>query len=75
MRYARPSCDECVRLAADTAAIFQEYLNAKDALALASKADRTYSNTRKHLESTIGRLREARKRERAHEDTHQDEFS
>jgi hypothetical protein len=75
MRYARPSCDECIRLAAETSAIFQEYLDAKDAVALTSKADRAYSEVRRHLTTVRGRLREARKREDAHEQTHQDVFS
>ena len=75
MRYARPSCEECIRLAADRAAIFQEYLDAKDALVLTSKIDREYANRRKHLDAVKGRLREARKRENDHEQTHQDEFS
>jgi hypothetical protein len=74
MRYARPSCAECVRLAADSAALFQDYLDAKDAVVLTPKTDRAYVERRKHLEVIQGRLREAWKRERSHEESHRDEF-
>ena len=75
MRYARPSCSECIKLVAEWAALFQEYLDAKDALALTSKNDPRYAERRKLLASVTGQLREAGKREDAHEATHQDEFS
>lgn len=74
MRYARPSCEECIRLAAESAELWREYLEAKDALALTSKNDRLYGERRKQLKSVVGRVREARKRDDSHEDTHQDEF-
>jgi len=75
VRYARPSCEECIRLAAEREALFQDYLDAKDALALTLKTDPRYGERRKLLDSVSGRLREAGKREDAHEATHQDEFS
>jgi hypothetical protein len=75
VRYARPRCEECVRLAAESTAIFQEYLSAKDDLTMTPKDDRSYIEKRKHLDKVIGQLRESRKREDFHEETHQDEFS
>jgi hypothetical protein len=75
VRHARPTCEECVRLAADCAALFQEYLDARDALALTPKNDRAYLEMRKRLDKVKGQLREARKRDSYHEGTHQDEFS
>jgi len=75
MRYARPSCRECIERAAETASLFQDFLDARDACNLTSKTDRQYADRRKHLETIKGRLREARKRESAHEATHQDEYS
>jgi hypothetical protein len=75
VRYARPSCDERIRLAADTAAVYQEYLAAKDALTLTPKESRDHPERRKHLDRVRGQLGEARKREDFHESTHQDEFS
>jgi hypothetical protein len=39
MRYARPSCDQYIRLAAEYAALFQDYVDAKDALVLTRKND------------------------------------
>ena len=75
MRYKRPTCEECVRLAAERGALFQEYLDAKDALALAPKNDRMYAERRKRLDHLTGQLNEAGKREDFHENTHQDEFS
>ena len=75
MRYARPTCEECVRLAAESAALYQEYLDAKDALTLTPKNDRAYLERRKRLDRVTGQLTEASKREGFHESTHQDEFS
>jgi hypothetical protein len=75
MRYARPSCKECLRLAAECNSRYQDYLDAKDALKLTRKNDRLYGERAKHLKTAIGRLREAHRRDSAHEATHQDEFS
>jgi hypothetical protein len=75
MRYARPSCEECIRLAAEYAARYQDYLDAKDALKLTAKNDLLYGERAQHLKSVIGQLREAARRDSAHEATHQDEFS
>ena len=75
MRYARPSCDECIRLAAEYAALYLAYVNAREALALTHKNDPLYSERKRELEKTSGRLGEALKRVHAHEATHQDEFS
>jgi len=75
MRYARPSCQECIQLAAERNSLFQDFLDARDALVLTPKTDRQYENRREHLKTIEGRLREARKREAAHEETHQDKFS
>ena len=75
MRYARSHCEECCRLAAESAALNQEYLDAKDALALTPKNDHAYLEKRKHLDKLIGQLGEARKQEDFHESTHHDEFS
>ena len=75
MRYARPTCEECIELAAERARLFQEYLDAKDAFALTPKNDPTYSERRKHLDKVTGQLTEAGRREDLHEATHQDEFS
>jgi hypothetical protein len=72
VRNARPTCEECVRLATDRTALFQEYLDAKDALALTPKNDAAYAERRKQLDKVTGQLREARKREDFHESTHQD---
>ena len=36
------SCDECVKLWADSAALFLEFLNAKDALTLTGRTDPAY---------------------------------
>jgi hypothetical protein len=63
------------RLAAERAALSQQHLDAKDTLTDASKADPNYPTTRRNLDVVQGRLREARKQEDAHEETHQDEFS
>ena len=78
MRYARQDvrpCDECTRLAAESAALFQQYLDAKDALTLTSKNDPARLERRKHLDRVSGQLREARRRSNLHEETHHDEFS
>jgi hypothetical protein len=75
MRYARPSCDECIRLAAEYEALYLAYVNAREALALTHKDDPVYSERKRELERSSGRLGEARKRDLAHEATHQDEFS
>ena len=75
VRYARPRCEECVKLSAETSSTFQEYLSAKDELTLTSKIDAAYLEKRKHLDKVTGQLREARKREDFHENTHQDEYS
>src|SRR5438874_13664864 len=75
MRYARRSCEECTRLAAERAALYQQYLDAKDALTLTQKNAPDYPARRKHLDKINGQLGEARKREDWHEQTHQDKFS
>jgi hypothetical protein len=75
VKYARPRCEECVRLAAESAALFQDYLDAKDALTLTPKNDRAYSERRQHLDKVTGQLGEAQNREGVHESTHRDEFS
>jgi hypothetical protein len=75
MRYARPSCEQCIRLAAEYSALFQQYLDASDALALTPKNDPGYAERRRDLNRVSGQLREARKRDDAHEMTHRDEFS
>ncbi len=75
MRHARPSCDECTRLAAETSALYQALLDAQDALAFTDKNHRQFVERRRALEQLRGQLREARKRDAAHEATHQDEFS
>ena len=72
MRYARPRCEECVRLAAECSALFQAYLDAKAALALTGKNDPDYGERRKQLDTVTGQLKEARKREDFHESTHQE---
>lgn len=75
MKYARPHCDECVRLAAESDALVLERGAASEELKMTPKNDRTYAEKRKREERLIGHLREARKREDLHEETHQDEFS
>ena len=75
MRYARPSCEECIRLAAEYNALYLTYRNAREALDLTDKHDPLYSERKRHLKETRGRLGEALTREQAHEATHQDEFS
>jgi hypothetical protein len=75
MRYARPTCDECVKLAAESAALYQEFLNAKDLFKMTPKNDRAYLERRNHLGIVTGQLGEARKREDLHESSHQDRFS
>jgi hypothetical protein len=75
VRYARPHCDECVRLAAESSALVLERSAVSEELKMTPKNDRTYVEKRKRKEKLIGQLREARKREDLHEKTHQDEFS
>jgi hypothetical protein len=80
VRYARQSdegrrCEECTRLAAEYAVLYQEYLAARDALTLTAKTDPAYSGRAKCLTKLRGQLREALKRDQLHEETHQDEFS
>ena len=75
MRYARPHCDECVRLAAESSALFLEHSAASEQFRMTPQNDRTYVEKRKRVEKLIGQLREARRREDLHEETHQDEFS
>jgi hypothetical protein len=75
VRYARQSdegrrCDECTRLAAEHAALYQEYLDARDALTLTAKTDPDYSSRAKCLTKLRGQLREALKRDQLHEETH-----
>lgn len=72
MRYSR-HCDECIRLAADTAALFQEYLDAKDALTMTAKNDAAYVQRRKHLDKVTGQLTEAQKRQDYHDKMHHPE--
>jgi hypothetical protein len=75
VRYRRPTCEECVRLAAEGEAVFLEYLSAKDELALPPRNDSAYPAKRQQLERAKGLLRGSLRRERSHESTHQDEFS
>jgi hypothetical protein len=75
VRYARPHCDECARLAAESSALVLERSAASEELKMTPKNDRTYVEKRKREAKLIGQLREARKREDLHEKTHQDEFS
>jgi len=75
MRYARPTCDECVRLAAATQTLSLERKAAEDEFLMTRKNDPTYADRKKELDRIQGRLKEAMKREQQHEDTHQDEFS
>ena len=75
MRYARPRCEECVRLAAESSALFLEYQAAKEALSITPKNDKAYLERRKHFDKVTGQHKEALKRENLHEETHQDEFS
>ena len=75
MRYARPRCEECVRLAAEDGALWQEYLASRDELKMTPKNDRTYLALRRHLDQVKGQWREAVRRSDLHEKTHQDEFS
>jgi len=75
VRYARPRCEECVRLEADHQAVYLEYLSAKDDLTLTPRSDSGYLEKREYLDKITGQLRESRKRGQAHENTHQDEFS
>jgi hypothetical protein len=56
MRYARPTREKCVRLAAEYAALYQEYLDARDALALTPKNDRAFLERRQHLDKVTGQL-------------------
>ena len=74
MRYARPRCDECVRLAAEYSALYQEHIAATEELKMTSKNDPEWLERRKHLDKVTGQMNEARKREQLHEETHQDSF-
>jgi len=74
MRYKRPSCEECIRLASEKAALYLAYQDAREAVKLTSKNDAAYGERAAHLKQVAGQWREARKREHAHEETHQDEF-
>jgi len=75
MKYARPHCDECVRLAAETSELVLKRQAASEELRMTPKNDRAYEAKRKSEETLTGQWREARKRERQHEETHQDEYS
>jgi hypothetical protein len=75
VRYARPRCEECVRLAAEYEAFYQEWVASRDELKMTRKDDRAYLERRKHLDKVAGQLREALRRDQLHEKTHQDEFS
>jgi hypothetical protein len=75
VRYARPRCEECVRLEADYEAVYLEYLSALDDLTLTPRSDNGYLEKSQHLDKITGQLRESRKRGQSHEHTHQDEFS
>ncbi len=55
--------------------MYQALLDAQDALAFTDKNHRQFVERRRALEQLRGQLREARKRDAAHEATHQDEFS
>ena len=74
MRYARPNCEECIRLAAEYSAIYQEYLASRDELKMTPKNDPAFLGRRQHLDKVTGQLREAGRRDQLHEETHQDEF-
>jgi len=73
LRYARPHCDECVRLAGDCSAVYLAYRAAEEELMMTSKNSPDYLQRRKHLDKLSGQLRAARRRDAAHEETHQDE--
>jgi hypothetical protein len=75
VRYARPHCDECVRLAAESSELALRRNAASEELRMTPKNDRTYVERRKREEKLIGQWREALKREDLHEKTHQDEYS
>ena len=75
VRYRRPRCEECVRLANEGKAVYLEYLSAKDDLTMTARNDSGYLKKRQQLEKAKGLLRESLRRERSHESTHQDEFS
>ena len=75
MRYARPHCDECVRLAAECSALYLAYRTADEELMMTSKNSPDYQERRKHLDRLNGQWREACRRDAAHEETHQDEYS
>ena len=74
MRYKRPSCEQCIRLASEAEALYLAYQDAREALKLTPKNDAAYGERAAHLKKVAGQWGEARKRERAHEETHQDEF-
>jgi len=74
MRYKRPYCEECYRLWTEKAALSQAYDDAREALKLTPKNHPAYGERNQQLKKVTGQLREARKREYAHEETHQDEF-
>lgn len=74
MRYERPTCEECVRLEAQFAALFQAYLAARNALTLTPKDDPAFSERRLHLDKVVAQLAEARARDDLHERTHEDQF-
>ena len=75
LRYARPRCEECVRLAAECSALYLAYCGADEELMMTPKDSPIYQERRMHLDELRGQLREARRREAAHEETHQDEYS
>jgi hypothetical protein len=68
LRYARPHCDECVKLAAECSALYLAYCAAAEELTMTPKNSPDYLERRKHLDKLRGQLREARRRDAAHED-------
>jgi hypothetical protein len=61
-------CEECIKLWAERTAKFSEYQSAKDELALTSKKDVAYFERNVELKRAVGRLREAAKRQKFHEE-------
>jgi len=56
VRYGN-ACHECIRLAAESEALYQEYLAARDALTMTPKSDRAYLERRQRFDKVTGRLR------------------
>jgi hypothetical protein len=75
LRYARPTCEQCIRLRTESAALYLEYFEAKGTIKLTPKNDGTYHERRLALDKVWGQVKESWKRDRVHEATHHDEFS